>query len=270
VRELKISHWKGVRNAFTVPGETPENELLVVRSEIYWRCECSALCKPFLQLLATAFEAVTPRVVDNASLTIFGADHSVHLKGHRPRAENRPRACVAVHVPGVQDVLRVLRTAQQLKRGLMCHCGCVRPRRRYSSRTLQQRALASVAAQFKTQARKRGKDWSMTIEEVAAVIFRDCAYCGGSLSCIKKIKVMQAAGRAKIVHVPYNSMDRVDNNRGYVAGNVVPCCCTCQVSKNDMSFDEWIDWLMRLKVNIGRLESILKRRPERTARRAAA
>jgi hypothetical protein len=54
-------------------------------------------------------------------------------------------------------------------------------------------------------------------------------------------------------------MDRVNNKRGYTSKNVVSCCLICQVSKNDMDYDEWVDWLTRLRANVQRLEAFARK-----------
>ena len=41
----------------------------------------------------------------------------------------------------------------------------------------------------------------------------------------------------------YNGMDRVDNAKGYVLGNVVPCCHTCNFAKRGMATNEFVAWV---------------------------
>lgn len=38
-----------------------------------------------------------------------------------------------------------------------------------------------------------------------------------------------------------NGIDRVDNDKGYVPGNVSPCCWVCNIAKGTMSLDEWAE-----------------------------
>ena len=40
----------------------------------------------------------------------------------------------------------------------------------------------------------------------------------------------------------YNGIDRVDNEKGYEEGNVVPCCKICNVAKHDMEQKDFIFW----------------------------
>lgn len=44
----------------------------------------------------------------------------------------------------------------------------------------------------------------------------------------------------------YNGIDRVDNNFGYVLGNVVTCCKTCNYMKHSLSKEEFIAHVRRI------------------------
>jgi 5-methylcytosine-specific restriction endonuclease McrA len=41
----------------------------------------------------------------------------------------------------------------------------------------------------------------------------------------------------------YNGIDRIDNERGYLPDNAVPCCKRCNQAKADMAIDEFKGWL---------------------------
>lgn len=66
----------------------------------------------------------------------------------------------------------------------------------------------------KTQAKVRKKEWNLTEEEYTEAISKPCFYCGGPLP------------------VGSSGIDRLDNNRGYISANIVPCCYTCNNMKN--------------------------------------
>jgi hypothetical protein len=48
----------------------------------------------------------------------------------------------------------------------------------------------------------------------------------------------------------YNGIDRLDSSRGYEMGNVVPCCKQCNWAKNDIPYDEFLDWIKRVHRNL--------------------
>jgi hypothetical protein len=62
-------------------------------------------------------------------------------------------------------------------------------------------------------ARRRGKDWGLDEEMWTELISNPCYYCGGPL------------GKRGI------RLDRMDSRKGYVIGNVVPCCFRCNMIK---------------------------------------
>jgi len=39
------------------------------------------------------------------------------------------------------------------------------------------------------------------------------------------------------------SLDRIDNSKGYCKSNIVLCCLMANLSRNDMSHDDWIEFL---------------------------
>jgi hypothetical protein len=87
----------------------------------------------------------------------------------------------------------------------------------------------------------RGHEFDLTKEQVRALIEQPCHYCG--LPPSQKMKVDTHGYNGGIV---YNGIDRLDSTRGYVTGNVVPCCKYCNWAKNDRSVAEFRDWIKRV------------------------
>lgn len=44
----------------------------------------------------------------------------------------------------------------------------------------------------------------------------------------------------------YNGLDRIDSSIGHTENNVVPCCWDCNTSKNDMTFEKFIEHIERM------------------------
>ena len=44
----------------------------------------------------------------------------------------------------------------------------------------------------------------------------------------------------------YNGLDRVNNGLGYVEGNVVPCCETCNTAKQNLDLPAFFEWVQRV------------------------
>ncbi len=73
----------------------------------------------------------------------------------------------------------------------------------------------------KAHAKKRGLEFSITIDEYMSVVSKPCNYCNESLGDMS------------------GGLDRIDNDRGYTCGNILPCCRDCNRIRNDcLTVDE--------------------------------
>lgn len=99
-------------------------------------------------------------------------------------------------------------------------------------------ALNQVVLCIKHNAKNAGREFDLDPEEVVKLIQLPCHYCGCSPSNHWKTAWGSEAD--------YNGLDRVDNSKGYVEGNVVPCCYTCNGAKSSMSVEDFLAWIDRL------------------------
>jgi len=65
------------------------------------------------------------------------------------------------------------------------------------------------------KARRKNLKCTLTLDQYKALIRKPCFYCSG---CLPKVGC---------------GLDRVDNLKGYVINNVVPCCTNCNAIKSD-------------------------------------
>lgn len=117
-------------------------------------------------------------------------------------------------------------------------------------------SFRAKAANYISHAKKRGIEISIGHEEIVELLKGDCYYCGSKPSNTynarsrnrvnKKNKVQYAFNNPEDHEVLYNGIDRIDNNSGYVIGNVVSCCKKCNTAKLDSSKNEFIDWVIRV------------------------
>jgi len=82
---------------------------------------------------------------------------------------------------------------------------------------------------------KRNLEFSLTYEEFVNFTKTDtCHYCEGQVVWVKH-------GHDGNTFGPYN-LDRKDNTRGYVTGNLVVCCHRCnRVKSNYFSYEEMLE-----------------------------
>lgn len=94
--------------------------------------------------------------------------------------------------------------------------------------------------QTKRSAVIRSIGWQITESEFHEIAQKPCHYCGTVQSNCKKGKY------GLYGEYRYNGIDRMNSNRGYVAGNMVPCCWQCNRAKCNNSVEEFLSWARRL------------------------
>ncbi len=133
-----------------------------------------------------------------------------------------------------------------LRSGATTSCGCLhkewtaanlRTLTRFSS---LDRALRQLFSVYKSKAKAKGNDWRLTYTDCKKLFRSSCFYCG-----TPPASLMVTGGKRRC-SAKYNGIDRMDNELGYVPGNVVPCCSTCNFAKNNLPFSTWRRWVRRL------------------------
>jgi hypothetical protein len=96
------------------------------------------------------------------------------------------------------------------------------------------------------------RDGDLTLEDFLCLSQKNCFYCGGKPSnCSnsygsRKITSQLSADRKMNADFIYNGLDRVDNTRPHNKDNVVPCCKVCNIAKNNMTSEEFYNWIIRV------------------------
>lgn len=86
---------------------------------------------------------------------------------------------------------------------------------------------------YKVCAKKRSREWSLTYEQFEKYCLSDCVYCGNSPN-------------------PINGVDRVDNSKGYIESNCVPCCTQCNMAKCELEQEEFLIQICRIHNNLSK------------------
>jgi hypothetical protein len=99
----------------------------------------------------------------------------------------------------------------------------------------EESAFRATRLTYRGNAKSRGLDFVLTDFELKGLFSSDCHYCGEPPSNVtKKARVGDAA------IFKYSGIDRSDNTIGYISGNCVSCCRTCNWMKQRMSPQEFI------------------------------
>lgn len=96
---------------------------------------------------------------------------------------------------------------------------------------------------YKRHAEKIDVPFLLSLDDVANISKQVCTYCGTPPSRVMdKNRTKSINHKVKYI---YNGIDRLDNSRGYVKGNCVACCNTCNLAKRVSSPEEFATWLCR-------------------------
>ncbi len=110
-------------------------------------------------------------------------------------------------------------------------CGCLS--KEYLKIGYRESSRNRIYRRYKGDAKRRGYTFNLSISEFECITGRSCAYCGTSPRTIQKADGHNGC-------FVYNGIDRVDGDLGYVKGNCVPCCKTCNYMKGKLTHEEFL------------------------------
>ena len=152
---------------------------------------------------------------------------------------------------------------RELRYGRTKSCGCLNDEKRRERVGIMGQTTAAwrlpmgtatfriIYRQYISSAKHRNISWDMLEGDVHKLMQQNCFYCGAEPNNVVGTALYNGTFK-------YNGLDRVDNSRGYILDNVVPCCETCNKAKLDLPIEDFIAWLFRaseyLKENIHALK----------------
>ena len=133
-----------------------------------------------------------------------------------------------------------------IRTGHTLSCGCLQKETIENIGNLNKLKLGLASMRllirnYKNGAKRRGIDYNLTEKQFADITQKDCYYCGKKPNQINK----GHRGYPPFGDYIYNGIDRIDNNKGYLIDNIVPCCKQCNSAKNILTIQEYKDWLKR-------------------------
>jgi hypothetical protein len=93
---------------------------------------------------------------------------------------------------------------------------------------------------YEEGAAKREHEFALSFDRFVAITSQECVYCGAPPSN------SYGPGRRNGRYT-YNGIDRMDNARGYVEGNVAACCFFCNSAKRTLGVAEFVAWAARIQ-----------------------
>ena len=95
---------------------------------------------------------------------------------------------------------------------------------------------------YKKSAISRNLEFDLGIDDFRNLIESQCHYCG-----VEPKVHFTAIGCAG--EYAWNGIDRVDNSKGYLISNCVPCCKQCNFAKRTLGKKEFLDWIKRVYIH---------------------
>lgn len=114
-----------------------------------------------------------------------------------------------------------------------------------------QAALNAVIRNINRSATSRGLEMTLTEEQIKNLISLPCHYCGEVAS---NYMIHNSNHKGKVYTsnggLAYNGLDRVDNTKGYILDNVVPCCKYCNSAKGKLTVSAFRQWVARISTHL--------------------
>lgn len=134
-----------------------------------------------------------------------------------------------------------------LRRGKTKSCGCKKGH--LVSLSLRKEPGESNRRQlyntYRNQAKIRSYMFDLSFEEFVNLISQNCFYCNKS----PQQQIVKSSIDGEYILL-YNGIDRINNDFGYQADNVIAACGQCNIAKKNYSFNEFVDWINRVTKNL--------------------
>lgn len=128
---------------------------------------------------------------------------------------------------------------QSLRDKTSTSCGC---NKRYEDKT--EPAIISLLREYKNSAKSRNLEFKLSRKEFENITQGACIYCGCAPSQSTKL-YGRGKNKWRIEYI-YNGIDRIDNLKGYVSGNVASCCKFCNYSKRNRTKEQFLSWVDKI------------------------
>lgn len=107
---------------------------------------------------------------------------------------------------------------------------------------------------YKFVAKRRGIPFLIEKQLFLSLISSNCLYCCQPPTAIESTCYPDHPND----DTKYTGIDRVDNSKGYVAGNCVPCCKHCNYAKGKKTLEDFLTWCSRIGGAPGRVRALFE------------
>lgn len=127
----------------------------------------------------------------------------------------------------------------------VCDCGNIKWIRSDSIKSSEYFGDAGNARRwftyYKSDAKRRNRQFDLTFEQFKTITSRPCSYCGYEGNLFSDLHASRIAQPFQC-----NGIDRVDNSIGYILENVVSCCKMCNFMKHKLTREEFLKQVRKI------------------------
>jgi hypothetical protein len=138
---------------------------------------------------------------------------------------------------------KVIASSRDLKRGHKKSCGCKRKDPRPYLRK-PNATFFNLYQAYGKAAKARNIPFKISFQHALALFQLPCFYC-------KQLPAQLRKGRSvdNKTDKLYNGIDRVNSSKGYIKGNVVAACMSCNYAKRAKTLEAFVEWIDRISLH---------------------
>lgn len=103
--------------------------------------------------------------------------------------------------------------------------------------TLKEAGIRGLYSKYQTRAKSHKRLFDLSRAVFTELILDRCYYCNSKPRTKWYVLKGDQSTRGTFL---YNGIDRVDNELGYIEGNVLTCCYRCNVMKHILNYGDFI------------------------------
>lgn len=144
----------------------------------------------------------------------------------------------------------IVAKAGNLKSGKVKSCECLKHQK--AANRIDNREDAILRREY-SSIRKRNRKFAdsnnlIDFEEFKSITNSPCYFCGiiGSKHIYDRLRSRGITHTCSDKVLRINGIDRIDSSKGYIKGNCVSCCTTCNYAKNTMTIEQFKTWIKQV------------------------
>ncbi len=102
-------------------------------------------------------------------------------------------------------------------------------------------SLMAAISMYKYRCKKKDRVWALSDDQAMTMLLSNCSYCGAAPFSGRRPSAERFNGNQH-----HGGIDRIDSAKGYTPENSVPCCKYCNIMKSALSYDEFMQQIIKI------------------------